>query len=112
MSLDSPILQHRRTACGLATLIMIDHHFGGQITAVQFEAMYGVAHQQWSAADLVQHATRLGLSVLTLELEPAELPALTLPCILHWQMNHFVVLREIRWGRYIIDASRRSLNDR
>jgi ATP-binding cassette subfamily B protein RaxB len=103
MSLDSPILQHRRTACGLATLIMIDHHFGGQITAVQFEAMYGVAHQQWSAADLVQHATRLGLSVLTLELEPAELPALTLPCILHWQMNHFVVLREIRWGRYIID---------
>ena len=103
MSLDNPILQHRRTACGLATLIMIDHHFGGQTTAVQFEAMYGVAHQQWSAADLVQHATRLGLSVLTLELEPAELPALTLPCILHWQMNHFVVLRAIRWGRYIID---------
>ena len=103
MSLDNPILQHRRTACGLATLIMIDHHFGGQTTAVQFEALYGVAQQSWSAADLARHATRLGLTVQALELEPAELPALPLPCILHWQLNHFVVLRAIRWGRYVVD---------
>ena len=46
MRFDHPILQHRRTACGLATLIMIDHHFGGQTTAVQFEAMHGLANQE------------------------------------------------------------------
>ena len=103
MRFDHPILQHRRTACGLATLIMIDHHFGGQTTAVQFEAMHGLANQEWSAADLVQNAARLGLAIQALELEPAELPEVSLPCILHWQLNHFVVLRAMRWGRYIVD---------
>lgn len=103
MSLNNPILQHRRTACGLAALIMIDHHFGGQTTAIEFEAMHGCTQQQWSAADLIQNATRLGLAVQALELEPAELPALPLPCILHWQLNHFVVLRAMGWGRYVVD---------
>ena len=103
MRFDIPILQHRKTACGLATLIMMDHHFGGQTTASQFETIYGVVNQQWSAADLVQNAARLGLALQALELEPAELPAVPLPCILHWQLNHFVVLRAIGWRRYVID---------
>tara|TARA_B110000091_G_scaffold214440_1_gene267908 strand:+ start:16540 stop:18558 length:2019 start_codon:yes stop_codon:yes gene_type:complete len=103
LALGNAILQHRQTACGLAALIMIDHHFGGQTNACQFEAVHGPSDQQWSAADMILNATHLGLSGQAIELEPAELAALTLPCVLHWQLNHFVVLRAIRWGRYIID---------
>ena len=37
-----------------------------------------------------------------LRLEPEQLGQIKLPCILHWDMNHFVVLKEVRASKVVI----------
>ncbi len=44
----------------------------------------------------MQLADQLGLAGRALRLEPDELSQLKLPCILHWQMSHFVVLVKVK----------------
>ncbi|MFG5409576.1 ATP-binding cassette domain-containing protein [Piscinibacter sakaiensis] len=41
---------------------------------------------------LVEQAAAIGLGARALRLEPQELPQLACPCILHWDLDHFVVL--------------------
>jgi ATP-binding cassette, subfamily B, bacterial CvaB/MchF/RaxB len=47
-------------------------------------------------ADLVRMAGDLKLSPRALRLEPEQLSQLALPCVLHWDLNHFVVLTAVR----------------
>ncbi|MFZ6861666.1 cysteine peptidase family C39 domain-containing protein [Undibacterium sp. Ji67W] len=43
----------------------------------------------------MRHASTLQLSTRPLRLELEELLELQLPCILHWNLNHFVVLKKV-----------------
>ena len=52
--------------------------------------------------ELISQAGALGFSGRPLRLELHELKDLALPCILHWNMNHFVVLRSVRGTRITI----------
>src|SRR5690606_21736005 len=51
---------------------------------------------------LIQIAQRLGLAARPLRLELEELGQLRLPCILHWDLNHFVVLARVGGSRATI----------
>ena len=51
---------------------------------------------------LMEAAERLDLSGRPLRLELKELPRLQLPCVLHWDLDHFVVLGEVRKSRALI----------
>lgn len=66
-----------------------------------------------SAHDLVRIAGNLCMNSRVLRLEPDELAELVTPCILHWKMNHFVVLESANQNKIdIIDPAlgRRSLS--
>ncbi len=45
---------------------------------------------------LIDHSLVLGFNARPVRLELEELAQLRLPCILHWDLNHFVVLQKIR----------------
>jgi len=47
---------------------------------------------------LISHAGSLGFSSRPLRLELEELAELQTPCILHWDLNHFVVLKKVLRG--------------
>jgi len=98
-----PILQSTQFDCGLASLLMIAQHYGSTTTLEEFEATNGVIVHPWSARDILAHAKHFNLIGLGIELDPLELKAVDLPCILHWRFEHFVVLREIRFQSYWID---------
>ena len=51
---------------------------------------------------LMEAAERLGLSGRPLRLELEELSRLQLPCVLHWDLDHFVVLGEVRRSRVLV----------
>jgi ATP-binding cassette subfamily B protein RaxB len=51
---------------------------------------------------LIQHAAQLGFTARPLRLELSELSELKLPCILHWNLNHFVVLVKVSRHRIVI----------
>ncbi len=53
-------------------------------------------------ADLIALGHRLDLNPRPLRVELEYLPDLQVPCILHWDMNHFVVLREVTARRVVL----------
>ena len=55
---------------------------------------------------LIEMASALRLGSRPLQLTLEELPQLALPCILHWDMDHFVVLERVdRAGVTLLDPA-------
>ena len=88
------ILQIEAAECGLACLAMIASYHGCRIDLSALRARFAVSLKGANLSQLVRYADKLKLSSRSLRLELFELGELKLPCILHWDMNHFVVLKK------------------
>ena len=86
-------LQTEAAECGLASLGMIAFFHGHRIDLAGLRRRFTVSLKGSTLAYLVQAAGRLNLAPRPLRLELDELPQLRAPCVLHWDMNHFVVLK-------------------
>jgi ATP-binding cassette subfamily B protein RaxB len=86
------ILQSEVAECGLACLAMILSHYGHRVDVVSLRARFGLTSRGTTLEQLLNFAERLSLVGRPLRLEMDELQKLRTPCILHWRMNHFVVL--------------------
>ncbi len=96
------ILQAEQSECGLACLAMALNFHGHRIDINTLRARMGATQQGLTLKALMQLAERLELGARPLRLEPAELGKLQLPAILHWDMNHFVVLKAVRRGKVVV----------
>jgi ATP-binding cassette subfamily B protein RaxB len=100
------ILQTEASECGLASLAMIASYFGYEADLADLRRRYGFSLKGATLKDLVRIADQLGFATRPLRLELEELPKLRTPCILHWDLNHFVVLVSIgRSGAVIHDPA-------
>jgi ATP-binding cassette, subfamily B, bacterial CvaB/MchF/RaxB len=90
-----PILQTEAAECGVACLAMMATHFGLRTDLAALRARFSVSLKGATLSQLMQYAAVLELSSRPLRLELEELPQLAMPCILHWDMNHFVVLTNV-----------------
>src|SRR5262249_30379000 len=79
--------------CGLASLGMVACYHGHRIDLAGMRRRFTVSLKGATLAYLMQVAGRLHLAPRPLRLELDELAHLRAPCILHWDLNHFVVLR-------------------
>jgi ATP-binding cassette, subfamily B, bacterial CvaB/MchF/RaxB len=96
------ILQSEAAECGLACLAMIAawHGDGRDLSALR--RRFGLSLRGASLRDIVGIASSIGLDSRPLRLEPDELHLLATPCILHWDLNHFVVLKKVQAGAIVI----------
>jgi ATP-binding cassette subfamily B protein RaxB len=90
------IYQSEAAECGLACLAMVAGAYGYKTDMVSLRQRYPLSLKGATLQHLMQLADQLGLAARALRLEPAELSQLKLPCILHWQMSHFVVLVKVK----------------
>ncbi len=88
--------------CGLASFAMIAAYHGHKVDLNGLRQRYALSLKGATMADIVKMADGLDFACRPLRLEPEHLDKLQLPCILHWDMNHFVVLRELRGDVAII----------
>lgn len=88
-------LQTEAAECGLACIAMIASFHGNGYDLAQLRRRYGLSQRGASLKDMIAIADHLGMTARPLRLEPDELPLLATPCILHWDLNHFVVLRRV-----------------
>lgn len=86
------ILQSEAAECGLACLAMVASHHGFDCDLSALRTRFAVSLRGVTLAQLMQMAAELRLSPRALRLEPAALRQLAVPCILHWNLDHFVVL--------------------
>ena len=89
------ILQSEASECGLACLAMVASHFGLHNDLADMRRKFSTSLKGATLAQLVRYATVMNLAARPLRLEIEELQQLARPCILHWNMNHFVVLKDV-----------------
>ena len=96
------VLQTEAAECGLASLAMIAAHHGQHQNLTSLRAQFGSSLKGVTLKDVIAVADRMGFSSRPLRLELNELKELRLPCIIHWDLSHFVVLTEIRKNQVVI----------
>ncbi|WP_297324172.1 peptidase domain-containing ABC transporter [Nitrosomonas sp.] len=96
------ILQTEAAECGLACLAMITGYHGHRIDLATLRARHAVSLRGSTLADLMKVAGLLKLTPRPLRLDLEHLPELKLPCVLHWDFNHFVVLTQVQGNRVIL----------
>jgi ATP-binding cassette, subfamily B, bacterial CvaB/MchF/RaxB len=86
------ILQSEAAECGLACIAMVASHHGHETDLLTLRRRFELSSRGATLARLMEIAEHLGFSNRAVRLELEELPQLQIPCILHWDLNHFVVL--------------------
>ena len=90
--------------CGAASLAIVLAHYGAWIPLEELRIACGVSRDGSKASNVVKAAHRYGLAARGYSVEPSALRKMPMPCILHWNFNHFVVLEAIDGkGAYIND---------
>ncbi|MBV8466479.1 MAG: peptidase domain-containing ABC transporter [Burkholderiales bacterium] len=89
------ILQTELAECGLACLGMVAGFYGLRTDLATLRHRYAVSQKGATLAQLMQTAEAMSLQSRPLKAPLASLGSLRLPAILHWNFNHFVVLKSI-----------------
>ena len=87
------IFQIEAAECGLACLAMVASYHGHRTDLAHLRARFSVSLRGVNLQQLVDMADGLGLATRPVRLEVEEMAELKTPCILHWDLNHFVVLQ-------------------
>ncbi len=96
------ILQSERAECAIACFCMIAGSHGYELDLISARQRFSASLKGATVADIVGMAYACGMQARALQLEVKELPHLKLPAILHWGMNHFVVLANITRRGYVL----------
>jgi ATP-binding cassette subfamily B protein RaxB len=96
------ILQTEATECGLACLAMISGFYGHHIDLGTLRRRYPVSLRGVTLRALIDIAAHLDLTSRSLRFDLEQLGDLRLPVILHWDMNHFVVVKQVSKNSIVI----------
>ena len=96
------LLQTEEAECGLACLAMVATHHGLKTDLPTLRKRFSLSLKGATMMDLTRIAGQLQLTPRALRAELEHLPQLQLPCVLHWDLNHFVVLVALRGGKAVL----------
>jgi hypothetical protein len=109
------LLQTEAAECGLACLAMIASYHGHCVDVATLRRRFTISAKGTTLSSIIDFASRLELSARPIRLEIEDLGRLRLPCILHWNFTHFVVLARVDRKRITIHdpaAGARSMESR
>ena len=94
--------------CGIACLQMVCRHYGRNYSSKQVSSLCSPTREGASLLGLNDAAITLGFHTVSARAEVNELCDQPLPCILHWNQNHFVVLYKVKKGKkfYVADPGK------
>jgi len=91
-----PIITASEAAeCGLACMAMIARYQGHDVDLNGMRQRYALSLAGASLKSLMAIADQLGFSTRALKVELPALRKIHLPAIVHWDLNHFVVLKSV-----------------
>lgn len=96
------VRQSEAGECGLACLTMVATYHGYKTSLNNLRLRYPISLKGATLKGLISIAGRLGLSSRPLRVDLDALKRLQMPCVLHWNMNHFVVLKSVKRGIFRI----------
>lgn len=96
------ILQTEAAECGLACLAMVLNYHGVVTDLATLRTRHAISLKGMTLSGLTKLAQAEKLGFRAVRLDMPELGQLRLPAILHWELNHFVVLKEVTATKAII----------
>ena len=90
------ILQSEAAECGLACVAMIAQYYGDKRDLNTLRQTMSVSLRGTTLKDVMGIASDLGFQTRAIKIEMEHLKQLSCPAILHWNMNHFVVLIKVK----------------
>jgi len=97
------IMQMEALECGAAALCMVLAYYGKWIPLEQVRSDCGVSRDGSNAKNIYRAAASYGLKATAFRMEPSELRTIKLPAIIHWNLNHFVVLNGFKKNCAVIN---------
>lgn len=88
--------------CGATSLRMIFKYYGQQVSIHKIRKLCQTTRNGVNLLGISEAAEKLGFRTYGVRLSLEKLKEVELPCILHWNQNHFVVLYKMRKGKYYI----------
>lgn len=105
------IRQSQATECGLACLGMVANYHGHEIDMITLRRRFATSLKGATLADVIAMAQQLNMSSRALRVDLEELSKLRMPCILHWELNHFVVLKKVRGNKITLHDPARGIRE-
>jgi len=98
--------QMEMTECGAASLAMILSYHGHHAPLSELRQACGVSRDGADALAVARAARRYGLATEGVRVDMGQLEQLTLPAILHWDFDHFLVLERLTTDRaFLVDPA-------
>lgn len=88
--------------CGATCLRIIFKYYGKLVSIHKIRKLCQTNKTGVNLLGISEAAEKLGFRTYGVRLSLEQLKEVELPCILHWNQNHFVVLYKIRRGKYFI----------
>ena len=95
-------LQTEVAECGLTCLSMIAGYYGYDTDLHTLRRRFPVSLKGATLQHIIQIGEDLDLSARALRVELGALESLQTPAILHWDLNHFVVLKSVSGSKVVI----------
>lgn len=94
--------QHDTMQCGIACLQMICKFYGKDISSAAMGQICRATSEGVSMLGMSQAVELLGFQSVCARIEIQQLTHTMLPCIIHWDQSHFVVLYKIAKNHYYV----------
>lgn len=88
--------------CGLACLAMVASHYGLEMDLGSLRRRFEPSMRGMPLKSLIAIADQMGFAGRPVRLPLEQLVNLAMPAILHWDLNHFVVIESVKGGRALI----------
>lgn len=88
--------------CGLASLTMIANYYGLDIDLGTMRRRFAPSLRGAPLRSLLQIADRIGLTPRAVKLPLDQLSNLHMPAILHWDLNHYVVIEAVKGDKALV----------
>lgn len=90
------VLQSEASECGIACICSVLNYFGSRESLRYLRDRANLSASGLSISDLQQLAEERGLAARVLRIEMNDLENVSLPAVVHWGLNHFVVMTKIK----------------
>ncbi|UTW58823.1 peptidase domain-containing ABC transporter [Kordiimonas sp. SCSIO 12603] len=96
------IRQNEAAECGLASLAMVAGYYGFKTDLATLRRRYAAGLQGMTLRHIIEVATKMEFATRPIKVPLEMIDQVKLPAVLHWDMNHFVVLKSVGKNKMVV----------